>query len=81
MTIDIMRRFFMWCLVINAGLLIWWFLFFIFAGDWMHRMHGKWFKLSKEQFNTIHYTGMAFYKICMLIFNLVPYIALCIIGK
>lgn len=70
---------FLWCLVINIGLLIWWFLIILFARDWVYRVHGKWFKLSREQFDAIHYEGIVFYKICIFIFNVVPYIALCIV--
>ena len=39
-------------------------------------MHGRWFKLSAETFDAIHYSGMAVYKIGILLFNLVPLVAL-----
>lgn len=80
MTIDTVRDVLLWCFVINVGLLLWWFLFFTLAHDWLYRFHGKWFKLSMESFNAIHYGGMAFFKICIFVFNLVPYIALQIVG-
>ncbi|NQV01647.1 MAG: hypothetical protein HQ542_03305 [Bacteroidia bacterium] len=80
MTIDTVRDALLWCFVINMGLLLWWFLFFTLAHDWIYRFHGKWFKLPVEKFDAIHYAGMAFFKICILVFNLVPYIALRIIG-
>lgn len=79
MTIDIIREFLAWCCIINIGLLLWWVLFFIFAHDFMYRIHGKWFKLSVEQFDTIHYAGMALFKIMIFIFNIVPYLALLIV--
>jgi hypothetical protein len=41
---------------------------------------GRWFHLSVEQIDALHYTGMALYKIGILLFNLVPYIALRIVG-
>lgn len=80
MTIQVLREFFLWCLVINVGLLLWWFLFMTLAHDWVYRMHTKWFKLSMETFDTIHYAGMAFFKIAIFVFNLVPYLALHIVG-
>ena len=80
MTIQVLREFFRWCLVINIGLLLWWFLFMTLAHDWVYRMHTKWFKLSMETFDTIHYAGMAFFKIAIFVFNLVPYLALHIVG-
>jgi hypothetical protein len=36
--------------------------------------------MPEERFNGIHYLGMAIYKIGILVFNLVPYIALCIVS-
>ena len=75
-----LRDFLLWSAVINYGLLLWWFLVFILAHDWMHRFHGRWFRLPVEQFDAIHYTGMAVYKIGIILFNLVPYIALLIVA-
>jgi hypothetical protein len=50
------------------------------AHDWMYGFHGLWFHLSVEQFDALHYGGMTLYKIGILLFNLVPYIALRIVG-
>ena len=80
MTIDLVRDALLWCFIINMGILLWWFLFFSLAHDWVYQFHGKWFKLSVERFDTIHYASMAFYKICIFVFNIVPYFALCIVG-
>jgi hypothetical protein len=79
MSIEMARNALIWCTVINYGLLLVWFLFFTMAHDWMHRFHGKWFHLSVEQFDAIHYTCMAVYKLGIILFNLVPLIALYII--
>ena len=80
MTIDTLREMLLWCFIINLGLLLWWFLFVTLAHDWVYRFHGKWFKLSIESFDAIHYGGMGVFKICIFVFNLVPYIALHIVG-
>jgi len=80
MTLETIRAVFAWCTVINLGLFIWWFLFFALAHDWMYRLHGKWFKISVEKFDTLHYAGMALFKMGLLLFNLVPYLALRIVG-
>ena len=80
MSIEMLRDFLLWSAVINYGLLLWWFLVFIFAHDWMHRFHGRWFRLTVEQFDAIHYTGMAIYKIGIILLNLVPYVALLIVA-
>jgi len=74
------RQTLFWCIVINYGVRLVWFLFFMLAHDWMYGLHGQWFHLSVEQFDALHYAGMALYKVGILLFNLVPYIALRIVG-
>ena len=80
MTIEITRDFLGWCSIINMGLLLWWFMFFTLVHDLVYRIHGKWFKLSVERFDAIHYAGMAFFKVSIILFNIVPYLALRIVG-
>ena len=80
MTFETIRAVFAWCSVINIGLLLWWLIFFFLARDWMYQIHCKWFKLSEEKFDTIHYAGMAIFKIGIFLFNLVPYLAMRITG-
>jgi hypothetical protein len=80
MTVKIICEFLAWCSVINVGLLLFWFLWFTLAHDFVYRIHGKWLKLSVERFDAIHYAGMTFFKICIFLFNVVPYIALRLVG-
>ena len=80
MTLEIVRATLAWCIVINIGILFVWGMAFLFAHDWMYKLHGKWFKFSVETFDAIHYAGMATLKIGMILFNLVPYLALRIVG-
>lgn len=79
MMIDAIRQMLGWCFVINMGLLLWWFLAITLAHDWVYKMHTRWFKMSVEQFDAIHYAGIAIFKIFVFACNLVPYIALTII--
>ena len=81
MTIETARDILLWCIVINYAVLLVWFLFFSLAHNSIYRLHGRWFRLSTEQFDSIHYAGMAIYKIGILLFNLVPYVALLIVGR
>jgi len=76
MSIAIARNVLLWCAVLNYGVLLVWFLFFLLAHDWMYRLHGRWFHLSVEQFDALHYASMALFKVGILLFNLVPYVAL-----
>jgi hypothetical protein len=81
MTIGFARQFLLWCTVIDYGLLLVWVLTFVFAHDWMHRLHGRWFRLSGEQFDALHYAGMSIFKMGILLFNMVPLVVLSIFTK
>ena len=76
MDIDLLKSFLLWCLVINYGVLLLWFLVFCGAREWMFRLHSRWFRLSREHFDAVHYLGMAIYKVGVLLLNLAPYLAL-----
>ena len=76
MTFELTRAFLLWCTVFDYVVLIVWFLAFVFASDWLYRMHTRWFHLSRERFDALHYGGMSVYKIGILLFNLVPLVAL-----
>jgi hypothetical protein len=80
MTIDVTRTFLMWCTIVNYGILFVWFGVFVFAHDLMQRIHGRWFDLSRNQFDALHYGGMSIFKICIMLFNLVPFVVLTILG-
>lgn len=80
MTLESIRSVLAWCTLINLGLLLWWFLFLTLAHDWTYRIHSRWFKISVEKFDAIHYAGITFFKLLVLMFNLVPYLALRIVS-
>ena len=54
-------------LVINYSLLLIWFGLFCLAHQSLYRLHSRWFKLSVETFDMLHYVGMAIYKVGVLI--------------
>jgi len=80
MDIQMLTRFFMWCTILNGGLLILSFLFCTFFGDWVYQMHSKWFPMPRETFNVVIYSFVGLLKIVFLVFNVVPWVALLIIG-
>jgi hypothetical protein len=79
MSIDVVRNFFLWCAVINYLVLVVWFLLIVSPHQWLYRLWGKW-PLTAEQFDVINFAGIALYKLGILLFNLVPYVALRIVG-
>jgi hypothetical protein len=80
MSIQIIRNFLLWCTVVNYGVLLVWFLVFVIAHDWIQRIHGRWFRLSNDQFDALHYAGMSVFKIGIILFNLVPFVVLFIVA-
>jgi len=79
MTVEIFRDVLAWSTIINMGLLLFWLLWLKLFHNFVYLVHGKWFKLSEEKFDSIHYTGMLFFKMGIFLFNLVPYLALRIV--
>ena len=74
------KTIFMWCTIINVLLLALSFLVCAFAGNWIYQMHNKWFPISREAFNIAIYSFLGLFKILVLVFNLVPWIACAIAG-
>ena len=81
MDVSSVRDLLLWCLVINYVILLWWFGAFDFAHGWMYRLHSRWFRISEEHFDAIHYAAMAVYKIGILLFNLAPFVALLLLSR
>lgn len=80
MTLETVLGFLLWSALINYGILLLWYLIFNFAHDWLYQLHSKWFRLSVETFDAIHYGAMALYKVGVLLLFLVPYVALSVVA-
>ncbi len=80
MDIQTATAFFMWCTIINGALLLLSATVCMAAPDWVYRMHTRWFSVPREAFNVAIYSIFGFYKIVVVVFNVVPYVALLIIG-
>ena len=70
----------LWCTILNYGFVIVWFLLVVLARRPLYSIWAKWFHLSEEQFDRLNFTGMMLYKIGILMFNLVPLLALLIVS-
>jgi hypothetical protein len=81
MSLESTRSFFLWCTVINYGILLLWAGLFFFAHDGLLRLWGKWARVTVEQFDLLNLGGISLYKMGVFLFNLVPCIALYIIGR
>ena len=80
MDIQTLTLFFMWCTIINVGILIFWTMFLLLAPDFVYRTQSKWFAVSQEQFDLVMYSFLGLFKALFIVFCVVPWLALVIIG-
>ena len=71
-----MMTFFGWCTAINAGIMIFAFTMLMGLGDWVVKIRAKLFGIGEAAVRIAHFQFFLAYAIFMVIFNLVPYIAL-----
>jgi hypothetical protein len=76
MSIETVRNALLWCSIIDYAVLLLWFLILILPHQWMYRLSGRPFHLTAEQFDAVNLAGIMLFKLLIIIFNLVPYIAL-----
>jgi len=79
MTLEAIHSALLWAVIINYAILFIWFIVFVRARSWLRNFHGRWFTLSEQQFDGIHYLLMGVYDIAIFMFFLVPYIVLWIV--
>ena len=80
MDMPTLTAFFMWCTIINVALFVWAVVWFVAAPNLMYRVQSAFFPLPRESFDVLMYGFLGGFKILILVFNLVPYVALLIVG-
>ena len=73
---DAIKELLLYSLAFNYAILLIWFGTFSFRHDWMYRLHSRWFNLSAETLDALHYGSMAVYKIGIIMLNIAPLVAL-----
>jgi len=80
MDIQTLTDYFMWMTILNGALLVMWSAFCAFAPGWVYRMQARWFPIPRETYDVVIYGFLGAFKIVFIVFNLVPYLALLIVG-
>ena len=80
MDIQTLTSFFMWCTIINTGVLFFLGLIYLLTPNLAYQLQSRWIPVSRETFDVVFYSFMGFFKAIVLVFNVVPWIALLIIG-
>lgn len=81
MDIQKLTAFFKWCTIINVALFFLSAIMIFAASDFIYSAHGQMFHMPREAFDVTLYAFLGLYKIVILVFNLVPYVALRIVGN
>jgi hypothetical protein len=77
--LDTLRMFLVWCAVLGMGLLSYWFVMLRLAGNWVYRLHSRFFQISRPDFDRIQYSGMLALKLCVFVLFIIPALALVIL--
>jgi hypothetical protein len=80
MNIETLTAFFMWCSIISAGIYFVWVLFLLLMPDFVYGVQTRWFPIPRETYNAIMFSFMGAYKVVLILFVLVPYASLLIVG-
>lgn len=76
MDVETLKAFLLWCTVINFAMLAVMFGALALMGDFVYRLHGRWFPMPRETWNATIYTMMGVYKLLVIVFNFVPWLVL-----
>jgi len=79
-TLDQLTCLFMWMTIINVAALTLSFFLIMPLKKVMCRVHAKLFGIPEQSVATAAYAYMGIYKILVIVFNIVPYIALEIVS-
>ena len=80
MDIQTLTSFFMWCTIINTGFLFFLALIYLLVPNLAYRLQSRFIPISRETFDIVFYSFIGFFKAVVLVFFVVPWIALLIIG-
>ncbi len=76
-----LKSFLFWCTVINIILLLCNIVIFKLANGIICRLYARWYNLAPEEINASYYRLMGVYRILVIVFNIIPWIALAIITR
>ena len=79
MSIEKLADLFRWMTIINVGLLVLSSVLIMMLKRIVCRMHGKLFGVGEDKVAIICYSYLGVYKVLIIVFNIVPYIALLLI--
>lgn len=80
MNLDQLTRLFMWMTIINVAVLLLSSVLAMALKGTMRRTHSRLFGIKEEEVSLVAYGYLGVYRLLVLVFNIVPYIALLLTG-
>ncbi len=71
-----LKNFFMWSTILNAGMVAVTVILWMSARGFIYKIHGRLFNLNTETLDIIYYSFVGLYKLLIIVFNLVPWLVL-----
>lgn len=78
--LTVLTAFLGWCSVINIAILLFSTIVLAIWGDFAKSLHAKLFGINPSDMDLVYFKYLAYYKLLILVFNLVPYFALRLIN-
>ena len=79
MNLETLQQFFLWCMLVNAGVYALTAIAALVMRDFICRLQAKMFGLGEETIRKSIYTYIAAYKLLITAFNFAPWLAIQII--
>ena len=80
MNVETLTEFFMWCTIISGGVYLVWVVTYLLMPHFVYRLQTRWIPVPRETYNIIMYSLIGAFKIILIVFVVIPYVSLLIIG-
>ena len=81
MNLETLTQIFKWSTILGMVVYAFTAIMSIFARDFIYGIHKRWFELSRETFKVAIYAYLGIFKVLLILFLLVPYLALLVVGS
>ena len=78
MNFDIITEFFMWCSIINVSIIFISVIVFSLFSNFSYKNNKNLFSGNQIEFKKVIYTILLYYKVLVIVFNIVPFLVLTI---
>ena len=79
-SVETLREFLGWCSVINIGVLLLSSTMVVLMRGWLVNIHARMTGMNEEELPVLYFQILGNYKMLIILLNIVPYIALRIMG-